>query len=257
MQRPADSQPGMLTRGSRGLLWLLFSLGLIAGSLLATWHIWAAADFGYRYWHDIIGIDANIAHFGPKNRYRQGFETTTLDERARLFGGIVDAIHGDTDKLKRLRYHAPDGRVLGRLLRLPEIQHLKDVAWLLGWFQLVATAGGLAALAIAALAIMRSWPLPRLRTFATGATIAAAGVALTLAAFGPIEVFYALHVWLFPPDHQWFFYYRDSLMSTMMRAPMLFGAIAAEWAVSALLLFAVLLAVHRALHRRMTASGIR
>jgi uncharacterized membrane protein len=41
------------------------------------------------------------------------------------------------------------------------------------------------------------------------------------------EVFYAFHEAIFPPDHQWFFYYQDSLMSTMMKAPFLFGYIAA------------------------------
>ena len=50
------------------------------------------------------------------------------------------------------------------------------------------------------------------------------GVLLVLV--GPVEVFYALHEWVFPANHQWFFYYEDSLMSTLMKAPDLFGAIA-------------------------------
>jgi len=55
---------------------------------------------------------------------------------------------------------------------------------------------------------------------------------------GPKVVFYQFHVWLFPPQHQWFFYYQDSLMTTLMHAPQLFGGIAAV-----MLLMATTLAV--------------
>lgn len=52
---------------------------------------------------------------------------------------------------------------------------------------------------------------------------------LALAIFalvGAKQVFYALHVWLFPSENQWFFYWELSLMSAMMKAPYLFGGIA-------------------------------
>lgn len=251
MAQPADSYRH---RSARGLTWLAVAVGLIAASLLVTWHVWAAADFAYGFWHEAIAIDANIARYAPENRYRDDFQQTTPAERARLFGGIVDAIQGDTDKLRQLRYHSPDGRVLDRLLRPPEIRHLEDVAWLVGWFQSISIGLIVVALACSGLAIARGWRVPRLRTFASGAAVGGALVAIVLAVFGPTNVFYALHVWIFPPDHPWFFYYQDSLMSTMMRAPTLFGAIAAEWAITALLLFAVLLAAQRALHRRFTGS---
>lgn len=250
---PAEPPPNLGVRSGRALLWCLLALGLLAAALLATWYAWSALDFGYRYWHGALGIGAAIERYAPQNHYRQGFATTTLNERARLFGAIVDAINGATGRLKELRYHAPDGRVLGRLLRPPEIQHLKDVAWLVAWFKAVAAALTMAALATAALAIVRGWPLPRLRNFAGGAGVIGVLIALMLLVFGPTTVFYTLHTWIFPPDHQWFFYYQESLMSTMMYAPVLFGAIAAEWAATALPLFALLMAVQRRLHRRLTA----
>ena len=43
------------------------------------------------------------------------------------------------------------------------------------------------------------------------------------------KLFNQLHVWAFPDDHQWFFYYEDSLMSTMMKAPVIFAYIAIIW----------------------------
>jgi hypothetical protein len=42
---------------------------------------------------------------------------------------------------------------------------------------------------------------------------------------------------VFPPGHAWFFYYEDSLMTTLMQAPHLFGFIAVAIGVLALALF--------------------
>ncbi len=50
------------------------------------------------------------------------------------------------------------------------------------------------------------------------------------------SVFYYLHTVIFPADHQWFFYYQDSLMATIMKAPDIFSAIAAQLLAVALLL---------------------
>lgn len=243
-------QPRLWVRSGRAVLWFVLAFGLFAAALLATWYAWSAANFGYRYWHDAIGIDATIEQYAPQNIYRQGFAKTTVDERVRLFGAIVSAINGDAGRLKTLRYHAPDGRVLGYLLRPAEIEHLKDVAWLVDWFEDLTIIVTLLAIAIAIVAIARGWPLPRPRAFAGGTALVGGIIGLLLVVFGPTTVFYTLHTWIFPPDHQWFFYYEQSLMSTMMRAPVLFGAIAAEWIATALPLFMVLVAGQRWLHRR-------
>jgi hypothetical protein len=56
-------------------------------------------------------------------------------------------------------------------------------------------------------------------------TIAALIAAVLI--IGSKKVFYYLHTWIFPPEHPWFFYYQDSLMTTLMKAPDLFGLIAA------------------------------
>lgn len=251
---PTPEPPAsLLVRSARALLWLVLAVGLLGASLLVTWQAWGAVDFGYRYWHNAIGIGAAIEQYAPQNHYRDHFAATTLDERARLFGAIVDAINGATKKLAGLRYHGPNGRVLGYLLRPPEVQHLTDVARLIGWFKILAIAGTVLAIAIAGLAIARRWPLPRLRAFAGGTALLGAALALILMLFGPTTVFYTLHTWIFPPGHEWFFYYQDSLMTTMMYAPVLFAAIATEWAATALPLFALLLAAQRHVHRRFAA----
>jgi hypothetical protein len=58
--------------------------------------------------------------------------------------------------------------------------------------------------------------------------------------YGPMKVFVLLHESFFPANHQWFFYYQDSLMTTMMKAPDLFFYIAGAWVGLALLIFFLL-----------------
>lgn len=242
----ADARPA--GQWLRALAWTVMAFGLLLLSLLVTWQAWAAFDFAYPVWYRVLAIDAHIEHYAPLNHIRPGFQNTTDAERMRLFGAIVDAIQHHPQRLETLQYHRPDGSIIGFLLRPAEIQHLRDVAVLIRVFQWVAIVGGLCALLLAAFAALRRWPLPPLRYFAVGALMPVVGVGVCLALFGPTQVFYALHRWIFPPDHQWFFYYQKSLMSTLMKAPDLFGAIAAEWAVTAVLGLAGLLALQRWLH---------
>jgi hypothetical protein len=60
-------------------------------------------------------------------------------------------------------------------------------------------------------------------------------------ALGAKKVFYQLHVWIFPEGHQWFFYYQESLMSTLMKAPDLFAGIGIAIFLGAILLFVLML----------------
>lgn len=238
------------------LYWSVFTVALLVASLYVSWQALAGFDFGYPVWHEVLGIGDTIARYGPDNRWREGFEQTTPVERARLFAAIVDAIHADGRGLADLRYHDPEGRELGRLLRAPEIVHLRDVARLVRWFEIAGLAAFVLLMVLAAGARWRRRSLPAARRFFGGAAamLIAAGVALL--AMGPVELFYALHEVAFPDDHQWFFWYEDSLMSTMMQAPNLFGAIAAVWFPFALALAgAGLWAIGRLLERARLSCG--
>lgn len=240
-----------MIRAGRALAWVVIAFGFVLLSLVVTWQVWAAGNFAYPMWYRVLAIDAHIAHYGPENHVRPAFQTTTDGERMRLFGEIVEAIQHQPQRLPELKYHRPDGSVIGPLLRPAEIQHLRDVAGLIRAFRWVAVVGAVCALLLAAFAALRRWPLPPLRHFVLGALLPAALVGVCLLVFGPTQVFYALHRMIFPPGHQWFFYYQQSLMSMLMKAPDLFGGIAAEWAVSAAIVFVALLAVQRWLHVRL------
>lgn len=233
-------------RRGRGHLWLLLPAAALA-ALWLSWRCLALVDFLYPAFYGPLEIGQHIDRFGPQNRYRSGFETTSRGERVRLFGAIVDAIHESGRGLESLEYRDAEGRAIDRLLREPEILHLQDVARLIdriapvGWLAAAWTAVHM--LLIRALA----WPVPRLRRLLAASLGAAAAAAVLVLASGPKSVFYWLHDLVFPPENPWFFYYQDSLMSTMMKAPDLFGAIAVVLLLLGLLLYAGLLLAARRL----------
>ncbi|MGD8710284.1 MAG: DUF1461 domain-containing protein [Ectothiorhodospiraceae bacterium] len=237
--RNTRSAPRTLTTALAGLAAVICAF-LVSAAL--AWQLLSQVNFGYRFLYGALDIDAHIARYGPENRFRHGFETTSRAERIALFGGIVDAINNGGEGLRELRYH-PAGGAATPLLRAPEIEHLELVAGLVNGVRLLGliAAGVLAALAI----LMHRFRIPLSRRgIAGGIGLAlAAGAAVTIASFdgGKTGLFGRLHEMVFPPGHQWFFYYQDSLMTTLMKAPDLFGPMAAMLAVVTLLIVVPLL----------------
>ena len=239
--------------------WALFALLALLAALFCAWRLLAGVDFLYPVWYELSAIDRTIAAYGPRNRYRQAFETTTKAERMRLFSAIVVAIQRQGEGLETLVYHAPDGRPLGRLLRSPEIIHLQDVARLVdraqygGWTVLLALP------LVLGLLRRQRLPPPRLRMLLATTAALLAGASAAILAIGPVKVFYALHIWIFPPGHPWFFYYEDSLMTLLMQAPTLFGYITVALLALTLLLWLGLLYLVRRIWLRFgppPASGV-
>ena len=196
-------------------------------SLYLAWNTLSAVNFLYPVLYNRLDIGTTIAQYGPVNRYKRGFETTTRDERIRLFGAIVEAVNHDGRGLAQIQYYNAQGRPLASFLREPEIVHLQDVANLLHRLRVVSYfAAGLLLIVLAAQHRGRL-PGPGWR----GTLITVAGIVVTasglIAAYGPVAFFYKMHTLVFPAGHQWFFYYYESLMTTLMKAPDIFGYIAA------------------------------
>ena len=221
--------------------WTFFSLVSVVFALFVSWHVLAAMDFLYPWGYEVLDIDRTIAIYGPKNRYRRDFETTTKDERVRLFGEIVDAIHDRGRGLPSLVYRRPDGRPIDSLLTPPEVVHLRDVAHLVGLMQWIGWGAALSWVSATLALSLRGVLVPPLKTLFTGMAAAMAVIVMLIVLIGPVRVFYALHTWVFPKDHPWFFYYADSLMSMMMKAPDLFGYITVCWVGLAILIMTGLL----------------
>lgn len=229
----------------------LFSAAALLGALFLAWRILATVDYLYPLLYEPAGIGAHIDRFGPENRYRQGFSQTTREERERLFAEIGRAIRDQGRGLESLSYHDAQGNKLGTLLRPPEIIHLQDVARLVGRLE-IAGAAALLLLTLQLILLRRQRrALPALGRMLL---LTCAGLllgALVVVVIGAKDVFYALHEWVFPSDHQWFFFYQDSLMSTMMKAPDFFGYVAAALIALALLILCLMLSAAS----RYTRSG--
>ena len=219
-------------------LWFAALLGLLLSCMGASWLLQAQAHYGFSLWYEIYDIRSHIDQFGPQNRFIAGLETLDKTEHVRLFNDISRAVHQHGEGLKDIRFDW-----LGRsqpLLHRAEVVHLQDVANLIDIFRTAVWVVTWLTLGLFWW-LLRQGSRPQWRM----QVLWLAGLILTtlvlVFAIGPKAIFYQLHVWIFPEGNQWFFYYQESLMSTLMKAPYLFGGIGASIAAGGLLLFVLLL----------------
>ena len=225
------------------MVWFVVTLSTLVSALFIAWSLFVKVDFLYPLWHEVMGLEQTVQTYAPKNRFRSGFEQTDSTEQQRRFSGIVTSIHDRGRGLAELSYHNPQGERLGQFLTEAEIIHLQDVARLVMWFHLLGWLSILLSMLMLFLLYRRRAERPNVREYLITGGVLTLLLGLAVFAVGPKELFYWLHTVIFPDNHQWFFYYQESLMTTMMRAPDLFGYIAAEWVLLALLIQAVLLSV--------------
>lgn len=222
-------------------LWLVFLLLTFVVTLPISWWGMAKVDFFYASLHDSIGIDTHIERYAPRNQFnKKEFEKTPKSERVALFHGVVEAIHNKGEGLDSLAYIRASNKEKVTLFTEAEVIHLKDVAILIDRLKPIVIGAIFIWLVIVSGLFKRRIQLPSAKRFSMLSLVLLVSIVLILS-FGPAKVFNQLHVWVFPDDHQWFFYYEESLMSTMMKAPHLFGYISAIWAVISIVLTIVLL----------------
>ena len=226
----------------RGMLFGVFSALTYVFALQVTWIAFAKYDFAFPFWYEVLDIDEHIETYGPRNTIKRNFHLTAKQERLRLFNEINSAVHTRGAGLTDIYYYLPNGASLGRMLTAAEVQHLEDVGVLIaklktaGWW----VTGAWALLLLVSLATALRWPKI---WHVAGLGFAVFGMlAAIIVVLGPVKVFYALHEWVFPKGHQWFFYYEESLMTMLMKAPDLFGGIALVLGTGSLLLWFALIA---------------
>lgn len=217
----------------------ILALSGLLVALALSWLVLSAVNFSYPVWHDHASVGWAIEEYGGQNRFKDGFDQTTREQRFELFAGIVRAINRGGEGLAELEYKVP-GYPVQTLLRHPEVVHLQDVANLVTLGRYVAAVAFLFWLGIWFYLLRRGKPVPSLGIQMLTISGFVGVIALVVVIIGAKAVFYKLHEWIFPDNHEWFFYYQDSLMSTLMYAPHLFAWIAIEWVILALIILALI-----------------
>tara|TARA_R110000737_G_scaffold61109_3_gene88107 strand:- start:1925 stop:2731 length:807 start_codon:yes stop_codon:yes gene_type:complete len=236
----------------RQLLWCVFAIALIIFSLGISWQANKSANFFYGFWYQTLEIHAVINKNVPKNSQgKRDFPVDDFELHQEKFADIVQAIHQQgmgLDDITYLGHHD----IAQKLLTVSEVQHLQDVANLLSsmvkfWWgnlffllmlvvfycrkknqQTLPTSHQLI------VASASKMPTGKQKLIVLASFVLLVIFMLWLWGFTPI--FYYLHTVIFPADHQWFFYYNESLMATIMKAPDIFAAIATQLVVVALLI---------------------
>lgn len=215
------------------LVWFFYAVIVVSLAVTLSWALYSQSNYGYRFWYQQLDIAQHIQIYGPQNRFKSGFEQLPPEQHWKAFEQIRDAVHNRGTGLADIEYQPP-GKNTRPLLHNAEVQHLQDVADFIDAGRVLFWVLLLLWLPLAWLCVWLKPPPMRWRLGITVFTVGAVLAWLLIA--GPTQVFYQFHLWIFPADHQWFFYWQDSLMSTLMKAPVLFGGIAAVIALGALLL---------------------
>lgn len=208
----------------RFLFWpTFFFTHLIAVALLA-WHLLAQFHFAYPLGYQLLGLESHIAEYAPLNRYKADFEYSSQEEHWRLFGEISNAVQNNGEGLGNIQYTLRNGQPTA-FMHEAEIIHLQDVANLINVFYLAGISCAFIWLCLLGTAWSFKLTPPSLKKVFLGFVGLLVSITIVVLLVGAKKVFYWLHVQIFPDNHQWFFYYQDSLMTTLMKAPDIFAFI--------------------------------
>lgn len=200
-------------------------------ALYASWLVLVECNFFYGVWHQFM-IDDHIARYAPQNQFgKTDFATTTLTQREALFALLVDAIHQAPEQAKSTLTHINYTTTQGSqpLLTQAEVMHLVDVTRLVRFFTYFSWTIYFVAIGLCFFLLHKKQPTQI--TLRTSMYLVAMLVLLVggIVAVGAKDIFYQLHLFVFPANNRWFFYYQESLMSTMMQAPWLFLYTGVVW----------------------------
>lgn len=215
----------MINRAHIFILWPLFFTCQLIALALVSWHLLAQCHFAYPVGYQLLDLDKNIAEFAPLNRYKDDFELTTQEDHWRLFGEISDAVQASGIGLREISYRLKNGETTP-LMHEAEIIHLQDVANLIDVFYLAGSISLLIWIGLIVFIYQQKLRLPPIKKILLGFLIGFVVIGSIVMVIDPTAVFYWFHVQIFPDGHQWFFYYQDSLMTTLMKAPDIFAFIA-------------------------------
>lgn len=198
------------------------SLALLLACTLGSWTILSKTNFFYAHIYEFNNLALHIAKYAPQNRNKEDFELTTTEEHIRLFGEIAKSVNSDGEGLAKITYRA-NGKEIDTLLTQAEITHLEDVSHLVTPLKSAGLGVSVALLLFLGICWLYKekrqrylWRPMGLFSSIVGLLILVAASTGTVFIVGPQKVFYFLHEVFFKDKGQWFFYFQDSLMTTLM-----------------------------------------
>ena len=210
---------------NRFALWPLLLIGHLLAVGLLAWHLLAQFDFAYPLAYRALDIQQHVQEYGPLNRFKNDFELTSKQEQLAIFSKITTAVQHHGKGLTTITYHLPNGATTA-FMHQAEVTHLQDVANLIDAFYTAGITGAILWVIMLAIAWRQKIKFPSVKKILIGFVVTIAVIATATFLLGPTKAFYWFHEHIFPDGHQWFFFYQDSLMTTLMKAPDLFGFIA-------------------------------
>jgi hypothetical protein len=218
-------------------IWLSFFPILLLISFYFSWALLSSQSFLYEFWYDNTKLESFIDLYAPQNNNKPEFALTSREERIRVFSEILDSVNNSGKGLAEISFKGPDGEFLGLLLNQPEIEHLELVSIFVSMFKSISVFS-LLVLVIFLVTILRNKiKIPDMKIILITYLIVLMIFSVSVLLIGPQNLFVFLHKEFFPDNHQWFFYYQDSLMTTLMMAPDLFGYFALAWSILAIIIF--------------------
>jgi len=118
--------------------------------------------------------------------------------------------------------------------------HLKDVSNLIDQLYIISAINFLMLLATIGVIYQNKCCKPQQKEQYIAIAVVSILLISTFSVYGFTGIFYYLHTVVFPDNHQWFFYYQESLMSSLMKAPDLFAAIGFTLSGIALIIYRIL-----------------
>jgi len=204
-----------------------------------SWQVNKSTNFFYSFWYQQLSIEQTITNYVPDNTFgKQDYIETTTQQRIDNFAGIVHEIHNNGEELSSLSYVNKNQEVK-KLLTQAEIIHLKDVSLLINKLTLFSAGNFIVLFIILGVIFKKKLCLPTTKDQFISVVFPCLLLILLFIFFGFTELFYYLHTVVFPDEHQWFFYYQESLMSSLMKAPDLFAGIAVTLMVIAIIVYMI------------------
>jgi len=207
------------------IFWPIFFIAHLLTFSILSWHLLAQVDFAYPLGYKLLHLQKHIQENAPENRFKQKFEYTTPQEHWNLFSQITHSVQHHGKGLAEISYTLPNGSSIP-LMHQAEIIHLQDVANLIDVIYKTGIVSAIVWLALLVIAYQKRIRFPSVRKILAGFIASIASITIVIILLGAKDIFYWLHTKIFPEGHQWFFYYDESLMTTLMKAPDIFAFIA-------------------------------